>query len=119
MVKNFDIKEFDNKVLVFSTSYINPLEYRLEIESWLSKKKKQEVIFDLLLTNGNTVNRYVKAEFKENGLTNFKKCLTLNNDIKAISNKFYMTNKHLLNNSILSKSQKFLAERGKLISIIR
>jgi Antitoxin to bacterial toxin RNase LS or RnlA len=52
----------DRVVVVFSTSYINPISYLPTIEEDLGKMASSgKVIFDLLLSNGHSFNRFVEV----------------------------------------------------------
>ena len=74
-MKRYDIRSFytnENKkqYIVFSTSYISPLKFIKEIEEELSNQVNTEieVIFDLLLSSGNSKERTVKQFMMENNL---------------------------------------------------
>jgi Antitoxin to bacterial toxin RNase LS or RnlA len=52
----------DRVVVVFSTSYINPISYLPTIEEDLGKMDSSgKIIFDLLLSNGHSFNRFVEV----------------------------------------------------------
>jgi hypothetical protein len=52
----------DRVVVVFSTTYINPISYLPAIEEDLGKMDSSgKIIFDLLLSNGYSFNRFVEV----------------------------------------------------------
>lgn len=52
----------DRVVVVFSTTYINPISYLPAIEKDLGKMDSNgKIIFDLLLSNGHSFNRFVEG----------------------------------------------------------
>ncbi|MCH4889807.1 hypothetical protein EZV73_19645 [Acidaminobacter sp. JC074] len=63
-MNNFDVVIKDNFVIIYSTSYVNPLNFTEDIEQELMALKfAGKVIFDLLLTVGREYNRYIEWEF--------------------------------------------------------
>jgi hypothetical protein len=68
-----DVKELyqierisDQVVVIFCTTYINPISYLPAIEEDLSKINfSGKIIFDLLLSNGYSSNRFIEAEVCE------------------------------------------------------
>jgi hypothetical protein len=56
----------DRVVLIFCTTYINPISYLPVIEKDLGEIKfSGKIIFDLLLANGYNSNRFVEADVIE------------------------------------------------------
>lgn len=56
----------DRVVMIFCTTYINPISYLPLIEEGLSKINfSGKIIFDLLLSNGYSSNRFVEADVSE------------------------------------------------------
>jgi Antitoxin to bacterial toxin RNase LS or RnlA len=52
----------DRVVVVFSTTYVNPISYLPAIEKDLGKMDSSgKIIFDLLLSNGHSFNRFVEV----------------------------------------------------------
>ena len=107
----FQIKKISNDLLmVFTTSYRNPINYLDYVKKELSNFDfNGRMIFDLLLANGFNSNRFVRvevknSEIKKSSMSIMKKVNTL---ILENSFKFYEENSHLLNNSILSEPDKF------------
>lgn len=115
-MKTFEIGKLEDNYIIFSTSYINPLENLDEISKQLSKKKfLGNVVFDLLLINGFSSNRFIKGIFdgKNFDLSSFYK---LDNEIekyKQLSKQYYFANSYLLDNSTLTKIDKFLYLNNK------
>jgi len=90
-----------NTCMVFSVNYRSPLEFINEIELELrSTPLCRKVVFDLLLSNGATSNRYIK------------KCDNVAIEIKEASSCFYEKHPALLENSVLVSQQKFLVRSG-------
>lgn len=115
----------DNQTIVYSTSFHSPTEQIKSIEKELIKKDfKGKVIFDFLLTNGDTKQRYFETFFdgKEINLNNFKNIFEKSNELKKISLDFYFKNfKYVEQSEIVSKSTKFLIKKkfmGNKISSI-
>lgn len=115
-MKRFEIRQkLDDKgtCVIFSVNYRSPLEFIEEIEQELrSTPLCQKVVFDLLLSNGMTSNRYFEASFNGKKLENIRKCTAVDNDIKEVSHHFYQQNSSLLNNGILVNQQKFIIRNG-------
>lgn len=115
-MKKYEIKlAVDNAgtCIIFSVDYRSPLEFINDIEIELrSAPLCQKVIFDLLLSNGMTSNRYFEAFFNGQRLENIKKCDTVDSQIKEASNHFYKKHPSLLKNCVLVNQQKFLVRSG-------
>jgi hypothetical protein len=64
-MKNYEITTIDNDLMaVMSTTYIRPIDCKLEIEKELqSRCYNGTVIFDLLLSNGDEFNRFAQSYF--------------------------------------------------------
>ena len=102
--------------LIFSVDYRSPLEFIEEIETELrSTSLCHKVIFDLLLSNGMTSNRYFEALFNGSNIVNIKRCDKVGTKIKEISNSFYQKNPSLLQNSVLVNQQKFLFRSKQIL----
>lgn len=101
----------NNQVVVFSTSYHSPTEQLDSIAKELLKKQfKGVVIFDMLLSNGNTKQRYFESMFNGTNFLSesFKTICEQAVELKEISHKFYSKNIALVDKShILPKSTKF------------
>ncbi len=117
-MKNFEIQKLHNSVypyLILATSYVNPLSNLDDIESVLKPEDAGKVIFDLLLANGVSSNRYMEAEFDGDrfDFTSFRPLEEVDTHIKEQSGEFYRKNEDLLDNSVLPRSHRFLLKKGK------
>jgi len=101
---------------VFSTSFERLDHHLSDLEQRFKEKKyKGKVIIDLLLSNGNSNNRYVEINF--NGLEfEIKQAKTIqpNSELERISITFYKKNPELLDNCTLNHAQQFLVKKGIL-----
>jgi len=104
-------------VVVYSTSCDSPINHLPELEDELKEiGVKGEVLFDLLLSNGNTSDRFYKAvfngfEFKQETLTLIKSPPA---EIQKASLNFYHSHQNYLACSVLSKPVKFLVKKKAL-----
>jgi hypothetical protein len=115
-VRDYRVKKYtDIGYIVYSTSVHNPTDCISEIERELIKTTyKGNVIFDLLLANGNNFNRYLTAYFDGINFNSESYQLISNpkDDLKQKSIDFYQKNIELLENSILSKPIRFMIKKG-------
>jgi len=105
--------------MVFSTYYVSPVENLTEIEEEL-KGQRLTVLFDLLMSNGVTQNRYIVGEF--NGahfvypsfliITPEEKTL----EIQKQSAEFYTKFPDYVENSVLSQYQQNMIKKGIKLS---
>ncbi len=102
--------------VVYSTSYDSPINHLTDLENELEKIGVQgEVLFDLLLSSGNTPDRFYKAVF-----TGYKFDIgTLTQilppaEIQNESLEFYHLHPNYLASSVLSKPLKFLIKKKAL-----
>ena len=105
------------KLIIFSTDYISPIENLTNIEDNLkSKKYSGNIIFDLLLTNGNSCNRFIEAFFdgEKFDRRSFSVATKLSYEINRVSSEFYFNNLFVVENSRLSNPIKFLIKKKKL-----
>lgn len=112
-----EINDFKYRAIIFSTDYISPIEELSEIENELRENKYMgTIIFDLLLINGNSENRFIEAFF--DGMSfdrkSFKIADKLPCMINDLSSEFYYNNLYLVENSRLSNPIKFLIKKKKL-----
>lgn len=65
--KLYQVKKISDRVVViFCTTYINPISYLPVIEEDLGKMNfSGKIFFDLLLSNGFSLNRFVEADVSE------------------------------------------------------
>ena len=107
----------DGIVVVFSTAYINPIAYLSKIEEDLRDIKFDgQVIFDLLLSNGYSSNRFVQATVKDSQInkSSIKILKTVDSLLLKKSHDFYSKNRKFVENSILGEQeQKELLTRAK------
>ncbi|WP_051986289.1 type II toxin-antitoxin system RnlB family antitoxin [Clostridium amazonitimonense] len=104
-----------NTNLVFSTSYISPLDDIIALEKDLKQHNVLgEVIFDLLLSVGNATNRYIKGYFDGTSLdiSSIKVINDIDEVIKEASRNFYMNHKELLDRGILNNATKYMVVNG-------
>lgn len=71
---------------------------------------KGKILFDLLLSHGNTPDRFFEAMFDGHELIedSLKSVASIPEKIKEISSDFYYSRQNYLENSVLSRAQKFL-----------
>lgn len=94
-------------VIIFCTTYINPISYLPIIERELSKINfNGQIIFDLLLSNGYSSNRFVKADVC-NSKVNRREMSVINSSIldESIVSKIYE----------FYKSHPYIVERNNIL----
>ena len=104
--------------IIFSTSYLNPMDQREALEKDLKQiGVNGKILFDLLLSHGNTPDRFCEANLNGDKISeeSLKSTEAISKKIKEISIDFYHSQQHFLENSVLSKSQKFLIRRKKFL----
>ncbi|MCK4260793.1 MAG: type II toxin-antitoxin system RnlB family antitoxin [Halanaerobiales bacterium] len=119
-MEKFALKKVCNSkysYLILSTSYLNPLNYMNEIESCLNDKYEGGILFDLLLSTGNSSNRFLEGFFDgvQFDLNSFKIVKLEDEEIKRESLRFFQENIWMLDNSVLTNINKFLIKKGKLV----
>ncbi len=103
----------DRVVVIFCTTYINPISYLLSIEEDLGKINfSGKIIFDLLLSNGYSSNRFVEVEVSEAKVNNRSmKVIDSSNLDEFLLRKtyeFYKCHPYLVeSNSILLDEEKY------------
>lgn len=116
MKKKFEVLKLNNEpydFLIIATSYDNPLHFVKEIGKEI-KVQKANLIFDLTLINGVKKNRYIKCEY-EADLNQLQQCAivkNINENIKQISQSYFLANEDIVQKSVISKSLKFLLKSG-------
>ena len=104
------------KVIIYSNSYINPIQYWKEISEEIQKSVNKEVIilFDMLLSNGENFNRFAKAVFdgKEIQFNTIEIINITDEKLLKKINSFYNKKIRILNNSVLTSSQKYKFARA-------
>lgn len=113
--KNSNIEEYS--FVIFSTSYVSPIERLREIEKELNSLFKGKVLFDLLLSNGVSSNRYVEAVFNGQNFeyTSFKSLINVEMQLKRESTNFYRNHSEFLENSVLPNAYQYLIKKGKVL----
>jgi len=96
------------QVIVTAVAEENPLRKLKDIAAELIKNKfKGTVIFDLLIFNGNEINRFVSITF--DGIKFDKTCIShsahIDPRLEMNQNQYFIKNKVLLRNSVLSSSE--------------
>ena len=118
MTKYYHIKKLDTEnypYIIFSKSYISPIENIDLLERELEKMgARGKVIFDFLLSSGDSPDRYFEAEFdgKQINKNSFKQIHTIPLNIKEASFNFYYNSNWLDKNSVLTREKKFFLKKG-------
>lgn len=112
MKGNFELIKLDNEpydFLVIATSSISPLSCLDEIVAELNNIDAN-VLFDLTLINGINSNRYLQGKCLSGkfSLKDFATVQDIDLNIKTISYKFFRNNEYIVQNSVLTKTVKFL-----------
>lgn len=113
---NYEISKITPN-LIFSNSYISPLDELDVLENDLKKREiKGDIIFDLLLCVGFSQNRYISIGFDGESLDilNVKILENISEEIKNESRKFYSENSSLLKSSVLADVHQYIV-KNKLI----
>lgn len=113
MMKNYNIDYntfIKYKAIVYSASYINPINDIDNIANDLVEKSISAgyVLFDFLLSNGNNFNRFAEVYFNGKSIEKETICtisFSNKNDISTL-NSHYTGRFKELNNSILSSKEK-------------
>ncbi len=118
MSSHYQVNSLHNnkyRAVIYSVSYDNPIYYSKDISNDLSNYIDGPcfVLFDLLLSNGQNFNRFVEGYY--NGIEveyNSMKVVSIDNadELNEI-NSFYQKNIGLLNNGILTPSERYLYAR--------
>lgn len=121
MAHHYHIQKYDSgdlSALIFSTNFDSPMNNLGSVEIELHNNGvKGQVFFDLLLSNGNTSDRYYSAFFDGVKLIedSIKKVVKPPQDIQEKSRSFYYKRPHILKNSVLNKTQRFLVKKNHLL----
>ncbi|CEQ21547.1 Uncharacterised protein [[Clostridium] sordellii] len=118
--KILEINDENYKAIVFAQSYETPLLYLDEISLKLKKQGVYNcnIVFDMLLSMGNTSERYVEATFDgEKILENTIKHIDIDkkNNLRKLSLDFFKSNNDILKNSILNSLQIKMINKGIVI----
>lgn len=106
--------------VIFSVSYDSPLAYLNEVADEIRKNhfKNAKILFDVLLSIGNTTERFIEATFdgEQFNLNSFRVIqIKKNNQIRKYCADFFHENSNLLEHSILTPIQKELLKKGAVI----
>ncbi len=118
MAKYYHIKKLNTDsylYIILSKSYVSPIDEIEELERDLEKMSaKGKIIFDLLLSNGDSPDRYFEAEFDGKKIirNTFKQINLISRTIEMASVNFYRESFHLLENSVLTRQKKFLLKKS-------
>ncbi len=102
------------RCIVFATSYVNPMDQKDALEKDLMRIGiKGKILFDLLLSHGNNQDRYFEAFFNGEKINeeSLKSTKSVSKKIKKLSSDFFLAKQHYLDNSVLSRAQKFLIRK--------
>ena len=106
-------KIFETVVVVFCTTYINPISYLSAIEKDLSHLGfSGKIIFDLLLSNGCSPNRFIEVDVNKAKLNRISMKVigysSLDKRIIAKIDEFYKSHRYLVDRSnILLNEEKY------------
>lgn len=111
------INNKDYKAIIFSNTYESQLFYLEDITKELKNQKINncKILFDNILTVGNTSERYTEAIFDGEEFINssFKYIkIDKKNDIRKISTDYIRSNISILDNSILTSLQIKMIKKG-------
>lgn len=116
-MKAYDIIKFekDYKYVVVATSYENPIDEIENIEQELNNKKYcGKILFDLLLCNGMNSNRYIEMEF-DGDYFDINSSIIVDSpteNIKRAIYEYFSNRPLLIENSVLSRAQRYLMNAG-------
>ncbi|WP_179863436.1 MULTISPECIES: type II toxin-antitoxin system RnlB family antitoxin [Bacillus] len=120
-MKSYEIQKVHNSqaysYVVYSTSYINPLDEIDYIQQEFGNQFEGKVLFDLLLSNGISPNRFLEVEFDGYQFvdSSFRALENVDVLIRETSGTFYRNRPDYLANSILPNAQQFLITKGKVL----
>lgn len=105
----------DNSMLIISTSWDAIDNYLSELTFELNGKFSNSLlVFDLLVKNG-LKDRYYISQFREGHimLNSFEKISSdsLSKEIIIASNNFFKSNRELIDQSFMTKAQKFMIKK--------
>lgn len=98
-----------NKVIVLALNNNRFNDICLEVQKKLAKKSFYgEVIFDLLISNGLSHNRFVSLKFDNDKFiySTVKELKQVDDDVLDYTNNFYKKHKEYIHNSILPRTEK-------------
>ena len=107
--KNYELQKINNRAygyIIFSVNFYSPIDYLANIEEeLLGINYSGKVLFDLLLVNGNSFNRYLTAEIKKGKFDkkSFSVLSRVPDGVKEKSLEYYVQRPDILRDSILPK----------------
>ncbi|MCX5982516.1 MAG: type II toxin-antitoxin system RnlB family antitoxin [Nostocales cyanobacterium LacPavin_0920_SED1_MAG_38_18] len=96
-------------VVIFCTTYVNPIAYLPSIETDLKNRAfNGKIIFDLLLANGYTSNRFVQAKVVNHKIdrVSMKVVNSVSDFILKKSREFYINNRNFVEDSSLMDEEQ-------------
>lgn len=111
---------FKYDIIIFSKSYDSPFDYLDDLEKELKVycHKSKTIIFDSLLTTGNTSTRFTEACFYEDGFDydSFKVTkLDRSSPLRKYCSEYFRNNRRILEQSILPSVQIQMLCHGLVI----
>jgi hypothetical protein len=109
MKKPYKIVNSENKIIVLPLSNNRLDELCLSVEKTLKKKNYLgKVLFDLLMSNGLTSNRFVSISFKTDKFdySTIKEETKVDENTFDLSNAFYSKKRAIIDTSCLSRVEK-------------
>ena len=100
---------------VFAAGVVSPMDMLEDIERDLRRKKViGRVLFDLLLTHGNKVNRFFLADFdgKHFQQTRFQAASDNYDELSQVSAKFLKDHAAEVDASLLTKAMRYALTQG-------
>lgn len=121
MLKRYELLHANDtyKYVVLATSYVSPLGSLPEIEELLRYEDyRGPVLFDLLMSNGFSSNRYLELIFDGNQFDRINVSIidSIFISLKEIIYEHYYNNVDYINNSSLPEAQKYILKNGLLIN---
>jgi hypothetical protein len=117
MINQFKLEETsisNYRFISLSVDYSRIDEYLDDVANKLRNfHYKGKILFDLVMSNGLSGDRFYEAYFDGGkfDLSSFNKKTDIPSSILDISNNFYIANLDVLDNSVLTKPQKFLFKK--------
>lgn len=115
-IEKIKLEKFD--IMILSKDSLRIHDYLFDVVEELKKICfKGDVLFDLLLSNGPSLDgRFFSAffdgeNFDISGFKNIQIVEGFDSELEKISNCFYATHLNLIEDSILTKTQKFLLKK--------
>lgn len=119
-IKVLNSNNFNYDIIIFSKSYDSPFDYLDDLEQEIRSHSKSSkmILFDSLLTTGNTSDRFIEAHFNDDGFDydSFKITdLDRSSPLRKYCSDFFSKNREILECSILPSIQVKMLCRGMVI----